>query len=192
MAKRADSVLRFVLQSVFQVVTEIRVVIQDSDVHLAALRWRFRNCLRSGLIHPGNPLPGCERSEAGRVTSRQAPPPSRFDAEIVPSCWCTMPSATVNPRPVPRASRRVDTNASKISGKTSAGMPGPLSSTVMEIQGFVLRTILLVLTSILPDGGMAYSEFLSRLTKTCIKRSGLPITVSSARTLFTKLASDAF
>ena len=80
---------------------------------------------------------------------------------------------------MPLASRRVETNASKISGSTSGAMPGPLSSTVTEIHGCALRFRRLEWTAILPDGGMAYSALRSRLTKTCTRRSELPFTTSS-------------
>src|SRR5579872_6658712 len=71
---------------------------------------------------------------AGSAISSFAPPSGRLLAEMVPPCWVTIPAATVNPNPVPRESRRVVTKASKISGSTSAGMPWPLSSTVMVTQ----------------------------------------------------------
>ena len=83
---------------------------------------------------------GSYRVGTGSHTSRHAPPSRRFAAVISPPCCVTIPCATVKPSPVPRASRRVVTKASKISGSTSAGMPGPLSSTAMAIPGSPARS----------------------------------------------------
>src|SRR3984885_14938033 len=181
MAERADGIQSIVLQCVLEVITKIEIVVQNGKIHQAVDRGRIGRAFRRRLYCQCVP-PVRREPEAGNVTSRQAPPSRRFDAAMVPPCWCTMPSATVRPSPVPLASNRVDTKASKMSGSTSAAMPGPLSSTVTEIHGCALRFKCLEWTAISPEDGMAYSALRSRLTNTCTRRSELPVTTSFAST----------
>ena len=68
----------------------------------------------------------------GSVTTNEAPPPGATPAVIVPSCASTMPRQTARPMPVPPPAGLVVKNGSKIRLRTSSGMPGPLSCTVIR------------------------------------------------------------
>src|SRR5579864_3100200 len=152
MAEGSNGIQAVVFERIFQVIAEIGIVVQDGKVDETVRGCGFRSLFGAGFhCQAGPPV----RRFVGSVTSRHAPPSGRFNAVIAPPCWFTMPSATVKPKPVPLASRRLDTNASKMSGSTSAGMPGPSSSTVTEVQDCALRCNSLEFTAILPDGRIA-------------------------------------
>src|SRR5262249_53584432 len=157
----------FIGQQIFHVSAEIGVVIEQRDFDYSA------TFTRDTTTHwfPSNRFPS---NPAGSRTSNRAPPSLRFDAVIDPSCCLTIPSETVNPRPVPFASNRVVTKASKISGSTSGGIPGPSSSTRTTTQRRPRSTRTSDDTSIAPSEPIAFNEFLSRLTNTCIRRSISP------------------
>jgi hypothetical protein len=54
-----------------------------------------------------------------------------FSARSVPPCCAAMPSDTDSPSPVPAPTGLVVKNGSNMRGRTSVGMPGPSSSTLM-------------------------------------------------------------
>src|SRR5579875_942835 len=172
-------VVALVPQDIFDIHTEIVIVIEDCDI--------YECCRCQCFAHGSSP-----QVAAGRTTSSKAPPSGRFEAVMVPPCWVTMPSATVRPNPVPWASKRVLTKASNRLGRTWEGIPGPLSTTVQQTQFWPLLCMSLDSTVMMPPFDTASSALRSRFTNTWTSRSGLPMMAWVRFTLFWKVTRAAF
>src|SRR5207245_1022320 len=68
-------------------------------------------------------------SPSGSSTTNDAPPPSQFSARSTPPSSATIPYDTESPRPLPSPGGLVVKNGSKIRGRASSGIPGPVSRT---------------------------------------------------------------
>ena len=190
MAESADRIEAVVLERVFQVIAKIGIVVQNGQIHQAAvaswfsLRLIGRRIGRSlGRGSYCQAVAPCRReADAGKVTSRQAPPSGSIGG-------CDGPAVLVN-------DALGDGEAQAGAFGVQAGGDERLENVRQHIgrdAGAIvfdgngdprLRVAIQTprMNAISPDGGMAYRALRSRLTKTCTSRSELPVTRSFAST----------
>src|SRR5438093_13005418 len=106
----------------------------------------------------------------GRNTLKLVPTPICDSTSMRPRCSSTMPYATDNPRPVPRPCGLVVKNGSKIFGKSSCGIPVPVSMNSTRISSWRcgLRCVRTVNT---PRAFMASMALSISAMKHCTSRS---------------------
>jgi len=108
--------------------------------------------------------PPCPRGATRRTWF---PEPGVFSTRISPSRLLTMSGQIGRPSPVPSPGGLVLKNGSKIRGRIAAGMPAPLSLTVISTPGRTPRVTERAMTRTAPVGRAASNAFIRRLIRTC-------------------------